>query len=176
MIAVHGALARRRAELKGRQATAEAVAALERLIARTAFESLAQIYREFAVCDLQLQFEVDEAGEVYGPGPGFLSGEEYDPDREHEVRWLPPEHIVREIIASRSGAAVRSAGFLPIGACTMGGDYYYIREEPSTHPMTLYRVYLDWVEEDDRGELVPEAYVRVANSFARVIEVARIIR
>ena len=169
------ALSVRRAELIGSVAPTEELASLELFLRDSSWDTLLQVYRELPVCGSAFCFVVDDNQIASRPGADFRST--YDPEREHEFRWLFPRHVLAEIKDSYAGPSAFACGFLPIGSCAIGGDWYYVRSDvDSAMPSALYRVYHDWIDPRAEVGVPPQATKVVAKSVVNVIEVARIER
>lgn len=171
MLAIYRALKARRNELAGQLAAEDEVGRLADRLGASGLDALLSIYRELPVCNNTLAFTVDAEGVAYEPDSSFM--EDYDPDREHEFYWMPPAHVLFEIIEAFSGPAAFAAGFVPIGSCTMGGDPYFLKYPIQAHDTGLYEVYYDWIDPQGSVPVPPQASKMVASSMAQVISVAR---
>ncbi len=165
-------LRRRTPELRGFLAPQSDIDRLASLTTATRFAEIVEVYREFPVCGMTLQFVVDKVGCTNPPGPLFM--DPYDPETEFEFTWISPKHLTEEICNTYAGPEVFAAGFLPIGLCPMGGDSYYLGFRPvDAERMALFRVYYDWVDPTSTSPVPPDALNLIALSFAQVLNAAR---
>lgn len=165
-------LLKRTRELRGFLAPQSDIDRLASITAATRFADIVEVYREFPVCGMTLQFVVDGGGCTIAPGPSFM--DPYDPETEFEFTWINPQHLIEEVCNTYAGPKVLAAGFLPIGLCPMGGDSYYLGfEKVDAERLALYRVSYDWVDPASTTPVPPDALNLVAVSFAQVLRAAR---
>lgn len=172
MYGLNEVLSRRRKELTGHPAKAEDIARIRRMLLGTPFMTLSDIYSEFPVSGMVVQFTVDKSKIIRSPDADFMR--EYDSVRDHEFYWMTPNQVAEEVEEAIAGPCLFANGFLPIGMCAMGGDGYFLAM-PVDKPdiLSLFRVYYDCINPEQGAHVPSNAVLCIAESFAQILSVAR---
>ncbi len=104
-------LRRRTPELRGFLAPQSDIDRLASLTTATRFAEIVEVYREFPVCGMTLQFVVDKVGCTNPPGPLFM--DPYDPETEFEFTWISPmtcsprlDPVLMRVLTARMGKEI----------------------------------------------------------------------
>lgn len=169
MSTIYDILFAREAELRGKLAFAEEIDCL-RSLGADHIPGLVETFRGLAVCGMIVAFSVGGRGGV--TAPLTLDTDDYDPAHDHEFYWMTPTQSVEELTGTATGAAILAAEFVPIGMCTFGGDYYYLKRGPQPGTTIISRLYRDWIDPTAAVPVPSEAIGVVSASFEDVLRAA----
>ena len=164
------ALDARKSDIAAYQATEQDLDALSSILVGNRYAPIVEAYRTYPLSGMLVSFSI-QSGKV--APPAWPSSGEFESSRDHEFDWLSPLQIIAELKNTLGGAAAFSNGYVPIGMCAMGGDWYFIKLSMESNPtISLHRIFYDYVS--DTKVLSYKASERITDSFIEVIRVAEL--